>query len=297
VTHSTHPVSVVIATLGGDSLAGTLQCLNRGSSVPAEILICIPVAEAPRVAGLAGGNVRVLATSCRGQVAQRAEGFRQCTQNLVLQMDDDIVLEHEHLHAMIESLLQLGPGNVVAPIYRDLTTRRCLHTYAQGGIGRVQNFYAWLLCGARWGVRRMGTVAPAGVSYGVDEVLCTQDKVQTEWVPGGCTLGFREDLITDNFFPFPGKAYCEDLIHSRLRRERGTRLWVLSRVYCMTPAAPPQQFTWASMRADLRVRRHVVRIFGGSTWRLALWFIADVLRRAAASVASFLPLPRNKGSR
>ncbi|MFC4313377.1 glycosyltransferase [Steroidobacter flavus] len=291
LTKEIYPLSVVIATLGGDSLPNTLATLNSGSAIPAEILICIPEREAGRVTALQRDNVRVVVTPCRGQVAQRAFGFGQTGQPLVLQMDDDILIEPAHLRALIESLQRLGRGNVVAPIYRDLGTR-CLHTYMRGWSGRVQDVYAAVICGAKWGMRRMGTVSPAGVSYGVDEKLCSEPAVQTEWLPGGCVLSFREDLVTEAFFPFPGKAYCEDLIHSILRRHRGLKLWVLPQLYCQTAAPPPQVLTWKEMRNDLRARRHVVQLAGGSQMRLALWFAADALRRG---LRTLLPRRRQPG--
>jgi cellulose synthase/poly-beta-1,6-N-acetylglucosamine synthase-like glycosyltransferase len=288
LTTEAYPLSIVIATLGGDSLPQTLAVLNSGPALPAEILICIPEREAPRAMPLERRNVRVVATPCRGQVAQRAYGFGLVRQPLVLQMDDDILIEPAHLREMIDSLQRLGAGNVVAPIYRDLGTR-CLHTYMGGWSGRVQDIYAAIICGAKWGTRRMGTLSPAGVSYGVDEHLCTAQAVPAEWLPGGCVLSFREDLVTDAFFPFPGKAYCEDLIHSLLRRQRGLKLWVLPKLYCRTAAPPPQMLSWKEMRADLRARRYVVRLAGGSQLRLALWFAADAFRRALRGL-----LPRNR---
>ncbi len=42
-------LSVVIATLGGDSLEKTIDHLNVGTITPFEILICIPTEDAYRV--------------------------------------------------------------------------------------------------------------------------------------------------------------------------------------------------------------------------------------------------------
>jgi hypothetical protein len=85
-------LTVVIPTLGGGTLKGTIDALNRGSLVPAEILVCIPAAEAHRVRDLSPHNVKVLVTDCRGQVPQRAAGFRNASHEIVVQQDADIVL-------------------------------------------------------------------------------------------------------------------------------------------------------------------------------------------------------------
>ena len=43
------PLTVVIPTLGGDSLFKTIELINSGTIVPEEILVCIPKEEAYRV--------------------------------------------------------------------------------------------------------------------------------------------------------------------------------------------------------------------------------------------------------
>ena len=70
-----HPITVVIATLGGDSLKGTIEALNWGSIVPDEILVCIPTNEAHRVSGVAFQNVKVLVTNCRGRLLKERLDF------------------------------------------------------------------------------------------------------------------------------------------------------------------------------------------------------------------------------
>src|SRR2546425_9108646 len=95
-----YPMTVVIATLGGSSLKGTIETLNRGSVVPDEILVCISTNEAPRVSDFSFPNVKVLVTNCRGQVAQRAIGFQNASHEVVMQLDDDVHVDAnciEHL--------------------------------------------------------------------------------------------------------------------------------------------------------------------------------------------------------
>ena len=56
----TYPMTVVIATLGGDTLKGTIETINKGTIVPDEILICIPGNEAYKVQNLSFQNVEEL---------------------------------------------------------------------------------------------------------------------------------------------------------------------------------------------------------------------------------------------
>ena len=262
-----YPVSVVIATLGGDCLRDTLEGLNRGNLVPKEILICIPEQEAERVAHLDFPNVRIVITNFRGQVAQRAHGLALVSQLYVLQMDDDITFNGNALLDMCLALENMGASHAVSPAYRNCRTSDSTALYKKGLRGFIQNCVATLICGARWGVARMGTIAPAGIAYGVDPTFCReQEAVSVEWLPGGCVLCFKEDLVTERYFPFAGKAYCEDVIHSVLWRRNSVSLFILPHVDCCIDDAIPLSGTREIM-ADYRARSYLVELIGGSKFR------------------------------
>lgn len=287
--HEIYPLSVVIATLGGDPLAGTIEILNSGIAIPAEILICIPEQESHRVENLHVGNVAVVRTPCRGQVAQRAYGLRRVRHPLVLQMDDDIVLPPEDLSRLLRSIHRLGPGNAVAPLYRELASGRYITEFGAGINNWIRSLFASVVCGAPWGGKRMGVISPAGIGYWFDRRLCGDDLVATEWIPGGCALCHREDLVTEDYYPFSGKAYSEDLIHSILWRKRGVNLWANPMASCMTAVAPMPS-SWSSMQANLRAHRHVVNLIGGAAWRLRFWYVLHLLKQAVfRTVYSVMP--------
>jgi len=284
-------VSVVIATLGGDTLETTIGRLYQGKVVPSEILVCIPEENASRVQNLSFRDVRVLKTQFRGQVAQRAHGFKHARFPLVLQLDDDVLLEPEAVEELVRALRQLGPGNAVAPIYRDPVTGRCLHSFRSGLAGWFQNLYAFLVCDAPWGKSRMGVISSASVAYGVDETLCNAELVKVEWQPGGCVLCYQNELVTESFYPFDGKAFCEDLVHSLLRRERGTQLWVMSKAICLTSGVRVGD-SLLSIGTEMKHRRYVVRLSGGKEWRLGLWAIVDTIKRVVVYVVSVIDYRR-----
>lgn len=267
----TYPLSVVIATLGGDALAGTIENLNGGACIPAEVLICIPEAESFRAEDLSFTNVRVVRTPCRGQVAQRAYGLLRVRSPMVLQMDDDIVLLPGDLRKLVEALVQIGHGNAIAPLYRHLTTGHFITECHRGVSGWRESLFALLICGAPWGAKRMGVISAAGIGFGIDEMHCGQELVETQWLPGGCVLCYQEDLIRDDYYPFTGKAYTEDLVHSLLWRKNGVRLWALPTAYCMTTVADVP-FSWPTLKAELRAHDYVVRLMKGDIWRLRLWY-------------------------
>lgn len=215
-------LSVVIATLGGASVSRTIACLNCGSVKPAEILVCIPVEFADKVGYLADiPNVRIISTTCRGQVAQRAIGFQNATSDLVLQLDDDISLRTDCVEHLIACLMAAPYKAAVAPKMYDVTTR-AYHAFLMPSAGTnwFQSFILWIVNG-REGYQP-GKIGRAGICMGVPEK--PDDWFDVEWLPGGCVLHRKADLILLNYYPFKGKAFAEDLFHSLLLRQNGVHL-------------------------------------------------------------------------
>jgi glycosyltransferase involved in cell wall biosynthesis len=271
-------ISVVIATLGGDSLRTTIQQLNNGTVVPTEILVCVPQENAGNVANLNYNNIHIIQTSVRGQVAQRAIGFQRASFPFVLQVDDDVQFQRDTIETLINNLNILGPGNAVAPIYIDINTEQYIHRHPAGIVGFVKNVGATVICGARWGKKRMGTISLAGINYGVDGGLMTVERKEVEWVPGGCVLHYRSGLIQENFFPFSGKAFCEDLIHCCLLQKNGIHLWVVRDAICkIDPPDLPQGESLLPIDTD--AMRYLHHLRGVNALWFLIWLSITIIRR------------------
>ena len=265
-----YPLSVVIATLGGETLADTISYLNSGEKIPAEILVCIPEEDSSCAENLSMKNVKIIKTPCRGQVAQRAYGLQRACQPLMLQLDDDIVLRPDDLRLLVQKLGQLGHGHALAPLFRLLSTGQYVTEYHAGVSGWLHSLYASLICGAPWGIKRMGVISPAGIAFAVDPRYCEPGLFETQWLPGGCVICHREDLVTEDYYPFAGKAFCEDLVHSVLWKKQGTRLWMhldaSGRI-----SSDPMPFNWKTKKAIFRAHEYIVKLIGGNYWQLRLW--------------------------
>lgn len=280
----TLPLSVVIATLGTKMLEQTIQCLNGGTCIPDEILVCIPEGVACEAQLDSHDNLRVVRTPCRGQVGQRAFGLSMARSPFVMQMDDDVLLPEDALGRLLAACEACGPGSALAPLLKNCQTGQYLTRYTRDFKGLLQNLVATVICGAPWGAARMGVIAPAGIGYAVDKDCCDgRSLVETEWLPGGCVICRREDLVTDSYFPFPGKAFCEDVMHSVLWRQRGVRLWVAPEIACCTYLAP-MPADRAGILADYRARVHVIHLNGGSIARCRFWFAFFIVKQWVAKL-------------
>ena len=274
ITQRTYPpLSVVIPTLGGETPLGTIEQLNRGTVVPAEILVCIPEEDAFRVERMSFHNVKIIKTECRGQVAQRSIGFQQASHDVVVQLDDDIMVDEDCVDHLLQTLIKNGPHVAVAP---------ALIGRSLGEIPRMNDtmlgIYYFLMNG-RVGYR-MGTVSRAGAEFGYDRSKVKEGVHDVEWVPGGCVIHFKENLITENHFPFKGKAYGEDLLHCYHLAKKGVRLKVDLDAHCslenvQTASYGIREFT-KTMYGTYRSHKYFVKLSSRSYLRMHLYYMAWV---------------------
>ena len=87
------------------------------------------------------------------------------------------------------------------------------------------------------GLKRMGCISKIGTNYGIDIKYMDSEEKETQWIPGGCVLHYTNSTIKENYFPFSGKAFCEDLMHSHLMRKKSLKLWVTKKSSCKTEHA------------------------------------------------------------
>ena len=281
---NTPSVSVVIATLGGGQLSKTIEHLNANSIVPDEILICIPEQYVSRVKDIQGSNVHVIATRNMGQVAQRAEGFRQTKGILVMQLDDDIELKIDAVQHMVLAIGLLGKKNVVGPVYVNNSTKTALSPFPVGLRGMLISLYCYLFGILPFGKARMGCLSSICVSASIDPHFFSDDVIRTQWLAGGCVLSYREDLILDNFYPFEGKAYAEDGLHSYLRSKIGIVHNVALEAQALIEA-PSNALNLREFFREMYVRTKIVKMMQGSMGRKIIYIIAEFVQRMLRDIS------------
>jgi glycosyltransferase involved in cell wall biosynthesis len=274
----TYPMTVVIATLGGDTLKGTIETINKGTIVPDEILICIPGNEAYKVQNLSFQNVKVLVTSCRGQVVQRVTGFQNVSHDIVMQLDDDMLVNEYCIEYLLETLNKSGVKVAVAPALMDLVTGESV--YKKPGQNSVfQNIYYWLMNGADG--YRPGQIDKAGAGVGIDPEGEGKKQFDVEWLAGGCVMHYRENLVMENYYPFTGKAYFEDVVHSFYLREKGVNLIVDSRAICWLESEPYSKYGliefFKYLVSDYKDRKYTVRLYSRSLFRMHCYYLIRFL--------------------
>lgn len=270
-------VSVVIATLGGDSLHETIKKINSGTVVPDEIIISIPEQYFFRVNGLKYENIKVLKTLIKGQVAQRVIGFKEAAGDFVLQVDDDILLNESCIEELIKTLKSNGRKSVAGAAFYEVSTDKPLYKKIEKN-KILQNLYYWLVNGKDGYMQ--GIIDKAGMSIGVNYTTLTEDEFMVEWLAGGCVAHYKDNLILEDFYPYKGKAYCEDLIHSYLLSSVGCKLVVNKYAKCHIDIFRSHELSfneyWDFFKSDYKARAYFVGLSDKSLLRMhfhyAAWF-------------------------
>ena len=127
-----------------------------------------------------------------------------------------------------------------------------------------------------------GGVTLAGTNIGVIPSDVTSNLVKVEWQPGGCVMHRRENLVLEDFYPYKGKAYCEDLIHSFLLRQAGVGLFVNMHAKC-TAFLIPRPSLLNELVPDFKIRLYFVNMADLSKVRMLIHYMIYIIRSIAVT--------------
>jgi glycosyltransferase involved in cell wall biosynthesis len=282
-------LSVVIPTLGGIQLKDTIEALQNSSIRPMEILICIPNSSELLAEIDLSDNVEIIRTKKKGQVYQRMIGFLAVKGELVLQIDDDIILVKDAIEKLVYCLDSLSGKAAIAPNLLKEGTDQSVFSRNSNTISR--RFSDWILNGKSG--YKPGVFSLSGVGFDLNFNFNdkTQGKTVSEWIAGGCILHRSQNLITQDFFPFSGKSYSEDLMHSILLRQNGVKLYVCNNAIAYVGETPYSDSLIEFYR-QYQATKYAVNLQRKGLIRLNLFFfirlIKIIVRNTIKAILSFV---------
>lgn len=236
----------------------TINLVNNGTVVPDEILICIPDEFSNRVARFSDlPNVRVVKTACKGQVRQRIEGFRRVQNELVIQLDDDIYIYRDCFEKLLKGINKLPENSAVSPSLVFEPSRASCYdaVHIDSRINRMIHGTNWF---------KPGGITRTAMNIGLNAFKEDKRHTEVEWLPGGCVLHRRSNLVLFDFYPFEGKAYYEDVIQSIHLKNKGVSLFIDKSAICgIDPIETDCShffFPLKSFNLYFPYRRHIVKL-------------------------------------
>ena len=270
------PVSVVIPSLARSSLTECLTALYSGSSIPSETIICLPpgVSYEPPPSCT---TIRVTNCPRSGQVYQRQHGLLEVASSYVLQLDDDILIQHDALRNLFRAAAFSPSRSAFGPVFYEADTGFSWHSMPNGLIGLLENLYQTLFHFLPWGIRRMGRVSQSSFCWGVQHDGSNIYPTPVDWLAGGCILYSKDLIVTDAPNFFSGKAYSEDLFYSYLRRRIDVSHYVVPGASVFTPR-DHRSLNFFHIVSEYRTRFFVAKSMNCSTILFTYGFAADLVR-------------------
>lgn len=226
-------LTVVIPTIGEKKLLKTISYFNNEKIAPKKIIIVIHNKNFFKIDSkiLKLKNILVIKTKKKGQVYQRYIGFKNAKTKYVMQLDADCLIKISSIVKMI-SIMTNKKKISVGPCFVNEENLLPIHKF----IDKISLFNKLKnkILGFPSGLSIMGSISKSATNYGVDYKFIKKDMIEVSWIPGGCMMHSRDNLVKKNFYPFNGKAYCEDLIHSNLLKKKQIKLYIVNKSYCKT---------------------------------------------------------------
>jgi|688.fasta_scaffold35932_5 hypothetical protein len=222
------PISIVIPSLGDKKVIKVIDFLNKDKNYKiSEIILSVPKNKKNHLEHIISRykNVKILSVNRRSQVYQRIQGFKAANENQILQLDDDIFINIKSIKILIKRIIQLDSRRCFAPIYKDFNGN-FLHKKKNSILYKIHLIIMLLLFGSIKKINEMGSFDNALVYYGEFNSNILLKYLEVDWLLGGCIIHKKKNLILNNFFPFNGKSFCEDLIHSIKLKNKGIKLYV-----------------------------------------------------------------------
>ena len=266
--------TLVIPTLYGTELEKTIIQIHQGTCIPSEIIIVIPSEFQKNIDGLKKfSNIKILSVDFRGQVRQRIFGFKHASNDIVIQLDDDIFVDPNCFENLIETIQNSDEQIAVAPLFKFNDSKKSCYNndskwFLLHRIIHGKNFL------------KSGKITASGLNMGIFHNEENNRLFESDWVPGGCLAHKKCNLILENYYPFNGKAYFEDVYHSILLRNKSVRLFVDNKAICLIE--PYEKINFKSNLEEFlyfkKYRKHLIRLLNGNFFHLNLeWSLCIIL--------------------
>ena len=221
-------ISIVIASKGDRSaLCKTVNKLIGILGPKDQVIIVIPITSQIIFNSLVlpylfkSELVTVFFANTVGQVRQRLYGLERASNDLVMQLDDDIEFTEESFDILLDCwrrcVLARGDNVVIAPVQiqrsAKLKASRLRRRNVPQSISEDEGI-CLIRCDG------LG-------SYSLQKLLSSEHfLVRTEWLPGGCVVGLRKNFPIRNYYPLDGYAYGEDMLDSVRRSKQGISMFI-----------------------------------------------------------------------
>lgn len=257
-------ISVVIPTIGEKILHKVIKRLLSGRMAPNEILLIFSEVDSKSALDFyIYKSTKILFSPSKGQVKQRIFGFKKATNKYVVQLDSDILVNKNTIELLYKEIIKNDKCCISAKIVNKDLIKKKVTSYQ----------------------KHLGKITKWGNSIWFNKVNYPKKIQELEWLQGGCIIHSKVNLIIDDYYPFKGKAYGEDVIHSCLLRKNKIKLFLNPnvKVFELSNETKISNFDLDEFREFLKnnflSKLKIIGLINGSYFLFLLWYILFFLKR------------------
>tara|TARA_B110000046_G_scaffold47646_1_gene52695 strand:- start:1287 stop:2147 length:861 start_codon:yes stop_codon:yes gene_type:complete len=279
---SNHNISVVIPSIGTRDLTQTIKFINSSSIKIDEIIISVPN-DIEIELFQKFSNIIIHKSKYKGQVAQRIEGFKIAKNKFIVQMDDDIILEKNCLEIM-RNFIKNNHQIAISAHFHNIISKKSIYSKVDNrsfsnffSLSELNYFYNKIKMGNKSYLN--GDISISGFET-YPNFQNHKEPFVSGCIPGGCVMHLRKNLILSNFFPFQGKAYCEDLFHSIALKQNNIKLYYHpdAKVFLeLEDIKSNFKMFIKHLKADFAIRKNLVQQNKFSKSRMLLVYLIKLL--------------------
>ena len=269
-----YKISVVIPTVGENTLSNVLEALNNSTIKPFEVILSIHEDNFDLVKDYKLDNLKIVLNKFGSQVTQRIKGFNESKGDYILQLDSDIVLENDTIEILLNNINLLGDKVAIAPVLKSTKNivypkQNMFNIFFRKILNIIMDGKSHLYPG-KITKSSIETLPPSN-----DNIL---NNIETEWLPGGCILHRKQNLISFNYYNHSGKAFCEDLFHSFYLTKSEIKLFINKNAivnHIDNSIDNYQSFfdLYRYFSKIYKVRIDFLKLINGNKIRFYIWFI------------------------
>ena len=166
----------------------------------------------------------------------------------------------------------LGDNSVIAPVIKEINKKNFKY-----GIFKLVaiRFYNFFIRGSRKFFYNFGEISTFGIPC--PQLNFSKEKyIETDWLPGGCVLSKKNNLVTEDFYPFQGKAYSEDVLHSIIRKKKNIKHYIISNLYAETMSE--RYDIKAEFYNQYNIRKYICKYISGNLLRFYIWYYVELIK-------------------
>tara|TARA_B100000886_G_C20399658_1_gene481967 strand:+ start:36 stop:872 length:837 start_codon:yes stop_codon:yes gene_type:complete len=268
-------ISIVIPSILENSLVSTLESIDKSTIKPKEIIIILPDQHRYKNDNILKKikkykNTLIHYSKKKGQVNQRILGFKMASQKYVMQLDSDIILRKNTIEILFDFIKNHKDNiSVSGFIYnnKDSTIKK----------DYINKYLNYLLFHGKTNPKP-GTISQIGIPFSFGKNDFTDEFHKVEWLQGGIVMHKKSNLILENYFNFPGPAYCEDVIHSILLKRKNINLYLSKNAICTHIEVNSKKLRF-DFYTEYIIRLKLLKLLGTKKYlRFNTWFLFYIIK-------------------